>query len=74
MVFNLEAIIWYVFIIDSICANIMVWFSPSFVKWYKKKCPSFLKHIPLTKGWTFLYLIFVLWVGYALYRLGILPY
>ena len=74
MVLNLEAIIYYLFLIDSIGANIAVWFSPSVVKWYKKKWPSIYKIIPLTKGWAFIYLILVLWVGWALHRLGILVY
>ena len=71
---NLEAIIWYGFILDSIGANIAVWFFPSSVKWYKKKLPSFSKFLPLTKGWALLYLGLVLWVGYVLYRFGVLPW
>ncbi len=70
---NFEAIIFYLFLLDSLGANIMVWFFPGFVKWYKKKWPSLFKHVPLTKAWVLLYLILVLWVGCALNRLGILP-
>jgi len=69
---NFEAIIFYLFLLDSLGANIMVWFFPSFTKWYKKKLPSLFKYLPLKKGWAFLYLILVLWIGCALYRLGVL--
>jgi len=74
MAINIEAIIWHLFVLDSIGANIAVWFFPSFTKWYKKKMPSLYKHLPLTKAWALVYLVLVLWVGYVLYRLGVLPY
>ena len=72
MVLNIEAIIYYLILIDSIGANITVWF---FSKWYKKNFGKnrIVKHFPPTKGWVLLYLVLVLWVGYGLYRLGILP-
>ncbi len=70
---SLQAIIFYLFLLDSIVVNLMVWFSPSTVKWYKKKFPSFSKHAPLTKGWVSLYLILVLWIGFSLYKLAIIP-
>tara|TARA_Y100000296_G_scaffold86919_1_gene128664 strand:+ start:1892 stop:2113 length:222 start_codon:yes stop_codon:yes gene_type:complete len=71
MVWNIEAIIFYLFLLDSLGANIAAWF---FSKWYKKtfKKSWFFKRLPLTKGWAFVYLALVLWVGYGLYRLGIL--
>ncbi|HDZ60321.1 MAG TPA: hypothetical protein ENH46_01305 [Candidatus Pacearchaeota archaeon] len=72
MVINIEAVIWYLFLIDSIGANIMAWCC---AKWYKKKYKGWMyKHFPAAKGWILSYLILVLWVGYALYRLGVLPY
>ena len=66
----IEAIIWYIFLLDSIVANIMVWFNPKFFKkgFYK----PFFKLFPVTKGWCALYLGLVLWVGYALLRLNVL--
>jgi hypothetical protein len=67
---NIEAIIWYLFLLDSVGANIMAWLFP---KWAKKNLKKFWKHIPVTKAWAALYLALVLWVGYTLYRLGILP-
>ena len=71
MVISIEAIIYYAFLIDSIGANITAWF---FAKWYKKNMnKGVVKHFPATKGWTLVYLGLVLWVGYGLLRLGILP-
>ena len=70
---NIEAIILYAFVVDSLGANIAVWFFPKSIKWYKKKFPRVSKHLPLTKGWAFVYLFLTLWVGWTLYRLGILP-
>ncbi len=67
---QVEAIIWYLFVIDSLGANIAVWLFPKSVTWYKKKLPRVSKHLPLTKGWAFIYLGLVLWVGYMLFGLS----
>jgi len=72
MAFNIEAIIYYIFLLDSIVDNLVIWFFPNLNKWYKKKW--FSKYFPATKGWGLWYLILIIWVGYSLYRLGILPY
>ena len=69
---NIEAIIWYIFLLDSIGANIFVWFFPGTVKWYQRNFKTASKNLPLTKGWAFVYLALVIWVGCALWRLGIL--
>jgi len=69
MVFNLEAIIYYLVLLDSIGANILAWCC---AKWYKKNYKGFYKHFPATKGWALFYLVLVLWVGCALNRLGII--
>jgi|TARA_Y100000031_G_scaffold26986_2_gene29046 hypothetical protein len=72
MVFNIEAIIYYAFLLDSLGANITAWF---FAGWYKKNInKGVVKHFPATKGWTLTYLVLVLWIGFGLYRLGILPW
>ena len=68
---NIEAIIWWGFLIDSLGANFMAWFFPG---WYKKKFKGFWRHLPVTRGWALFYLVLVLWVGWALWRLGVLPY
>jgi hypothetical protein len=67
---SFESIIWYLFLLDALGANIFVWLG--YGKGIKKKLKGFFKHFPLTKGWALMYLVLVLWVGYALYRLGIL--
>jgi len=68
---NFEAIVWYLFLLDSLMANIAAWFFP---KLYAKKYKRIAKHLPLSKAWCFFYLFFVLWVGCTLARLNILPW
>ncbi|OIO43077.1 hypothetical protein AUJ63_01085 [Candidatus Pacearchaeota archaeon CG1_02_35_32] len=69
---SIESIIWYLFLIDSIVAAITILF---FSKWYKKNLgKGFVKHFSASKGWAILYLLLILWVGSALYRLGILGF
>ena len=68
---NIEAIIWWGLLLDSLGANFMALFYPG---WYKKTFKGLWKHFPVTKGWAAFYLVLVLWVGYGLYRLGVLPY
>jgi len=63
-----EGVIFYLFLLDSLGANIMAWIFP---KWLKKNYRGFYKHFPLTRGWAAVYLVLVLWVGYGLVRLGI---
>jgi len=66
-----EGVIWYLFVIDSLGANIAAWF---FADWAQKnfKKSFFWKHLPLKKGWALIYLLLVLWVGAGLWRLGII--
>ena len=68
---NIEAILWYALLLDSLIANIV---SFCCSKWYKKNYKKFYRYFPITKGWSSLYLILVLWVGYTLLRLNILPW
>ena len=68
---NIEAIIWYLFLLDSIGANVLSWCCAN---WYKKNYKGFYKHFPTSKGWSLIYLVLVLWVGYGLLRLDILPW
>jgi hypothetical protein len=67
----IEAIIYYLFLIDAIGANIMSYCAPN---WYKKKFKKLSKIVPMSKLWTTLYLALLIWVGCTLYRLGILPW
>lgn len=69
MAWNIEAILWYIILIDSLGANIMTWFFP---KWYKKTYKKTSKLFPASKGWSAVYLVLVLWIGFSLNRLGII--
>ena len=66
----IEEIIWLFFLIDSIVANLMVWFSPN---WYSKKFKILSKLFPPAKGWAVLYLVLVLWIGIKLSFAGLVP-
>ncbi len=66
-----EAVLYYLFLIDSLFANFFSWFYPNFGK-KNKQLKKFYRHFPLTKSWSGLYLLLVLWIGFSLYRLGIL--
>jgi len=72
MTMSIEAIIFYLVLIDSICANIAVWCSPKLMKWYTKYWKGFSKAFPLAKGWTSFYFALVVWIGYGLSRLNII--
>jgi len=67
---SFEAIIWYLVLIDSLLSNVIAWF---FGGWYKKEFKKWHKILPLTKAWAGWYLLLVIWIGCALYRLGLLP-
>lgn len=71
MPINIEAISYYLFLIDSIFANLIIWFLPN---WYKKNFKKYHKFLPLTKLWSGVYFVIILWLGYALIRLGVLFY
>ena len=71
MTFNIEAAIWHLILLDTIGANLVAWF---FASWYRENFKTLHKYFPLTKAWSFVYLVLVLWVGWVLYRLGILPW
>jgi hypothetical protein len=66
---TIEGVIWFLFLLDSLGANFMALFAK---KWWKKK--KFHKILPMHSLWTLLYLVLVLWVGSALWRLGLLTW
>lgn len=68
---GIEAIIWYLVLLDSIFAGTVAWCFPGMLK-KSKRLKKLNKVLPLTKGWTAVYIILVLWVGYGLLRLGVL--
>ncbi|MDP2629217.1 MAG: hypothetical protein Q8P45_00725 [Candidatus Harrisonbacteria bacterium] len=65
---TLEVIIFYILLIDSIGANLLVWFGSE--KWYGLNFRLMSRFFPLSKGWAAYYLLLVLWMGLMLYRLG----
>ena len=65
MELSIEAIIFYLLLIDSVAANLMVWFGGE--KWYTQHFRIISRYFPMTKGWVTYYLILVLWIGYLLY-------
>ncbi|MAG26267.1 hypothetical protein CMI47_11995 [Candidatus Pacearchaeota archaeon] len=67
MTIGIEAIIWYLVLIDAIFANLTFLF---WRKWWKKT--KFSKIIPMNGWWVLIYIVLVGWAGSALYRLGIL--
>ncbi len=71
MAFNFEALIWYFFALDAIGANICAWFCHD---WVQKTFPRIYKHFPIRKGWAAYYLVLVLWIGFVLLRLDVLPW
>ena len=71
---NVEAIIFYGMAFEVVITNILAWCVPGFPTWYKKTMPGLSKVLPLTKGWALAYLGLASWIGYSLYRIGILPW
>ena len=66
---SIEAIIFYLLLLDSLGANWEAWFDG---KGYRKHFPVLSKYFPATKGWAFYYLVLVLWIGMLLHQLGII--
>ena len=64
---TIEIIIFYVLLVDSICANLFAMFGE---RWYTKHFRTMSRWFPLAKGWAIYYLILVLWIGSLLFRLG----
>ncbi|MBD3262761.1 hypothetical protein GF374_00075 [Candidatus Woesearchaeota archaeon] len=71
MAIGIEAGIWVLFLIDSIIYNFIV-HTPT--KWHKRTSHWMHKKFPLNKLVGVMYLGLVLWVGFALYRLGLLGF
>ncbi|MFQ5661691.1 MAG: hypothetical protein ACE5F2_00355 [Candidatus Paceibacteria bacterium] len=61
MEYSIEAIIFYLLLIDSIGANLLSWGGGR--GWYQKNFNVFSRYFPATKGWTTFYLILVLFIG-----------
>jgi len=66
---SVEVIIFYFLLLDSLGAVAVAWLGHD---WYAKHFRIFSRYFPATKGWTFYYLVLVLWIGSILYRAGML--
>jgi hypothetical protein len=66
---SLEAIIFYLLLIDSVGCVLVVWFGE---QWYTMHFRLFARLFPPARGWAVYYFILVLWVGSLLYRSGML--
>lgn len=66
---SIEAIIFYLLVIDSVSANLVALFGQ---KWYARHFRIFSRWFPPAEGWALYYLILVLWIGSLLLRLGLL--
>lgn len=67
---EIEAIIYYLILIDALSANIVAW--TGFGKQLLHSSVFVKRHLPITRGWAVLYLVLVLWLGFALIRLEII--
>lgn len=59
-------IIFYLLLIDSVAATIAAWVKDG--KFWKKKFRLFSRYFPITKGWTALYLVLTLFIGYLIHN------
>ncbi len=66
---NIEAIVFYILLIDAISANLMVQFGS---EWYARRFRTISRWFPPAEGWTLYYLALILWVGSLLFRAGML--
>ncbi len=66
---SIEGIIFYLLLIDSVSANLLVLFGSD---WYAKHFRLFSRLFPPAEGWALYYLVLVLWIGALLLRLNLL--
>jgi len=66
---SIEGIIFYLLVIDSVSANLIVLFGE---KWYTKHFRILSRWFPPAEGWALYYLILVLWIGTLLLRLQLI--
>ena len=68
MKINFETIIWFIFFLDAL-ANVLFCRSIKFNDWYIKNFPRISFHFPLALGWSLLYLVMTIWIGFLIYRI-----
>ena len=67
----IEAIIYYLVALDMISYNLICWFDGT---WYKKNFSVLARYFPAKKGFGAYYLILILWLGWSLWRMNVLPW
>lgn len=67
---NLESIIFYILLVDSLGAAVIAWSGGR--AWWQSQVPGFAEYFPLVKGWTTYYLVLIILMGIMLYRLDAL--
>lgn len=70
MATTIEMILYILVLTDAIFANVAAW--GTFGEELTKHYGVFSKYFPITRGWTTYYLVMVLWIGWALFRLGVI--
>lgn len=61
---SIEAIIFYILVVDALIANIIAWLG---AKWYLEHFQIMSRVFPMSKAWTGLYLVLVLFIGYLIF-------
>ncbi len=64
---NIEVIIFYLLLTDSVSAVLVVFFGE---QWYNRHFRIFSRFFPPAKGWALYYLVLVLWAGSLLFRIN----
>lgn len=70
MTTTFEIILYFLVLADSIFANVAAW--GTFGDELTKRYSIFGKYFPIRRGWTTYYLVLVIWLGWALFRLGVI--
>lgn len=70
MELSLEAILYYLVLVDAISAVVASW--TRYGTEMNKRFSIFGHYFPVTKGWTTYYLVLVLWLGFTFARFGVI--
>ena len=68
---SLETIVYFLLLFDAVFSNIVSW--SGYGKELTNKYSIFKRYFPITRGWTSYYLLLTIWLGIALFRLGMIP-
>jgi hypothetical protein len=63
MEFDWTKIIFYLLVIDSLGAVLMSWWGSA---WWRRNLGTFSRFFPPARGWSLLYLVLVIVIGYLL--------